>query len=99
MDKSFFIKVKNKLTIEALKKLKKELRENIIKCLDEEKLDKKLYEVEMDIFRDVMKDIDLKFEYRSELRDLIWLYSSMMGIDKRLENVNLGISYFKVMRE
>ena len=104
MDKSFFIKVKNKLTIEALKKLKKELRENIIKCLDEErktnvKLDKKLYEVEMDMFRDVMKDIDLKFEYRSELHDLIWLYSSLMDIDKKLENVNLGITYLKVMRE
>ena len=89
MDKSFFIKVKNKLTIEELKKLKKELRENIIKCFYEErktnvKLDKKLYEVEMDMFRDVMKDIDLKFEYRSEFHDLIWLYSSLMDIDKKI---------------
>ena len=46
MDGSFLIEVKNKLTIEEFKKFKKELRENIIKCLDErktnEKLDKRL---------------------------------------------------------
>ena len=107
MDKSFLIKVKNNLTIKSLKKLNKELRENIIKCLDEErktnvKLDKSLYEYEKDMFGYVMKDIvlfDLEFENRSELRDLIWLYSSLMDNDKNLENVKLGISYFKVMRD
>ena len=74
MEKSFFIEVKNKLNIESLKKLKKELRENIIKCLDDEtktnvELDKRLYEYEKDMFSYVMKDIVLEFENRSELRD------------------------------
>ena len=63
-----------------------------MKCLDEErktnvKLDKKLYEVEMDMFRDVMKDMDLKFN----LNDLIRLYSSLMNIDSIMEYVNLVI--------
>ena len=47
MEKSFFIEVKNKLNIEELKKNIKELREKIIKCLDEKRktnieLDKKI---------------------------------------------------------
>ena len=106
MDRSFLTEVKNKLTIEELNKFKKELRKNIIKCLDDErktneKLDKRLYEVEMVMFGDILKDS--YFEYSSEillkLRNLFWLYSSLMDIDKRLEDVNLGISDFKEMRE
>ena len=94
MEKSFFIEVKNKLNIEELKKNIKELREKIIKCLDEErktnvKLDKKLYEVEM--VRNVIKDTDLKFGYPSVLHDLIWLYSSLMDVDRKMEYVNLVI--------
>ena len=59
----------------------KELREKFIKCLDEERktnveLDEKLYEVERGMFRDVMKDLDFK----SELHNLIWLYSSLMDV-------------------
>ena len=82
----------------------KELREKIIKCLDEErktnvKLDKKLYECEKDMFNNFMKDIIFEFGYPAELDHLIWLYSSLMDIDKKLENVNLGIRYFEVMRE
>ena len=62
MDRSFLIKAKNKLTIEELKKFEKEFRENIIKCLDDErktneKLDKRLYEVEMDMFKAITKNL------------------------------------------
>ena len=108
MDKSFLNDIKNKLNIEELKTYIKELREKIIKCLDEERktnveLDKRLYEVEMDMFRDVVKGIDSYFEYPyeypSKLRDLIWLYSSLMDIDRKMEYMNIGISYLKVMRE
>ena len=51
------------------------------------------------MFRNVLKDIFLEFEIRSELRDLIWLYFSLMDIYKKMKNVNLGISFFEVMRE
>ena len=74
----------------------KELREKIIKCLDEErktnvKFDKKLYEVEKVMFRDVMKNIDLKYE----LHDLIWLYSSLMDVFIKMEYVNLAFDNYK----
>ena len=108
MDKTFLIEVQNKSRIEELKKFEKELRTNIIKCLDDErktneKLDKRLCEVEMVMFRDIVKDIDLNVEYGSEmvpkLSNLFWLYSRLMEIDKRLEDLNLVISDFKEMRE
>ena len=108
MDKSFLTEVKNMLTTEELKKLGKELQENIIKCLDDErktneKLDKRLYEVEMDMFRDIVKDSYSCFEFGSEmpskLGNLFWLYSRLMDIDKRLEDWNFGISDFKEMTE
>ena len=68
----FLIEVKNKLTIEELKKIKKELRKNVIKCIDDErktneKLDERLSEVEMVMFRDILKYIDSYIEYRSEM--------------------------------
>ena len=100
--------VKKKLTTEELKKFGKEFREKIIKCLDDEretneKLDKRLYEVGMIMFRDIVKDIHFNVEYGSEmvpkLRKSFWLYSNLMDIDKRLEDLNLGISDFKEMRE
>ena len=52
MEESFFVDFLKKLSIEELKKLEKKVRTNIIKCLDDErktneKLDKRLYEVEM----------------------------------------------------
>ena len=108
MDKSFLIEVQNKFRIEQLENFKKEVRTNIIKCLDDErktneKLDKRLYEVEMVMFRDIVKDIDLNVEYGSEmvpkLSNLFWLYSNLMDIDKRLEDLNLGISCFKEMTD
>ena len=60
---------------------------------------KKLYETELVMFRNVIKDIFLEIEIPSELGDLIWLYSSLMDIDKKMKNVNLGISFLEVMRE
>ena len=56
MEKSFFNEVENE-------EFKKEVREDILKCLDDErktnvKLDKRLYELEMDMFVVLMKDID-----------------------------------------
>ena len=80
----------------------------MIKCIDDErktneKLDKRLYEVETVMFADILKDIDSYIEHRSEmvqnLRKSFWLYSFLMDIDKRLEEFNLAISDFKEMRE
>ena len=108
MDKSFLIEVQKKLRIEELKNLEKELRTIIIKCLDDErktneKLDKRLYEIEMDMFSDIVKDIYSYVVYGSEmvpkLRKSFWLYTILMDIDKRLEDLNLGISDFKETRE
>ena len=108
MDRSFLIEVKNKLTVEEIKKFEKDLRENIIKCIDHErkrneKFDKRLYEVEMDMFKVIAKDLYFYFENGSEMLSKLsksfWLYSFLMDIDKRLEEFNLGISDFKEMRE
>ena len=106
MDRSFLSEVKNKLTIEKLKKFKKELQKNIIKCIDDErktneKLDKRLYEVDMDTLKVSTKDLYFYFKNGSlsKLRKSFWLYSFLMDIDKRLEDLNLGISDFKEMRE
>ena len=48
----------------------------------------------------LMKDIDSYLDYRSELvsklRDLIWLYSYLMDIDKKMEFMKLGFKkYFE----
>ena len=108
MDKSFLIEVQNKLRIEELENFKKEVRTNIRKCLDyerktNEKIDKRLYEVEMDMFKAITKHLYFYFEYGSEmpskLSNLISLYSRLMDFDKILKELNLGISDFKEMRE
>ena len=70
----------------------KELREKIIKCLYEERkinveLEQKFYEVERDIFRDVMKDLD----FESELHNLIRLYLSLIDLNSKMEYVNFVI--------
>ena len=60
--KSFLFGVENEFEKEiSIKEFKKELRENIVKCLDDErkktvKLDKRLCEVEIDMFEVVVKD-------------------------------------------
>ena len=84
-------------------KFKKELREDIVKCLNEERktdvnLNKRLYDLEMDKFVDLMKDIDsyCQSELVTKLRDLIWLYSYLMDIDKKMEGMKRGFKkYFK----
>ena len=90
MEKSFFNRVENE-------EFKKEVREDIVKCLDDErktnvKFDKRLYELEMDMFLVLMKDIDLycHSELVTKLRDFIWLYSYLMDIDEKMEFVKIG---------
>ena len=67
MEKKFLIEVENEFEKEFEKELnieefKKEVREDIVKRLDDERktnveLDKRLYEVELDMFEAVMIDI------------------------------------------
>ena len=89
----------------SIKKFKKEPRENIVKCLDDErkksvKLDKRLYEVEIDMFEDVVRDIKSRpgrtSKSLSKLQDLIRLYSTLIDIDKKMDDVKLGFKkYFE----
>ena len=90
MEKSFFNGVENE-------EFKKEFREDIVKCLDDERktnvnLNKRLYELEMDMFVVLMKDIDsyCHSELVSKLHDFIWLYSYLMDIDKKMQFMKLG---------
>ena len=85
MEKSFFNGVENG-------EFKKEGREDIVKCLDDERkanleIDKRLYELELNMFTVLMKEIDWYIDYHSEtvskLRDFIWLYSYLLDIDKK----------------
>ena len=88
---SFLFGVENEFEKEiGIKEFKKELRENIVKCLDDErkknvKLDKRLYEVEIDMFEVVVKDIKSRLgrtsKSLSKLQDLIRLYSTLIDID------------------
>ena len=84
MEESFFYTDENK-------ELKKQVREDIVKCLEEEKkknteLNKRLYELELDVFLVLKKEIHSYFEVRSEidtkLHDFIWLYSYLMDFAK-----------------
>ena len=100
MQKSFLFGVEDEFEKEiSIKEFKKELRENIVKCLDDErkksvKLDKRLYEVEIDMFEVVVRDIKSRpghpSKTLSKLQDLIRLYSTLMDIDKKMEDVKLG---------
>ena len=65
MEKSFFNEVENE-------EFKKQIREDIVKCLDDERkintnLNKKLYELELDMLLVLMKDIDSYFVRNSEI--------------------------------
>ena len=92
-EKSVSFGVENEFEKEiSIKEFKKELRENIVKCLDEErkksvKLDKRLYEVEIDMFEVVVRDVRERrgrpSKSLSKLQDLIRLYSTLMDIDKK----------------
>ena len=88
-----------------IKDFGKVLRENIIKCLHEErkkskKLDKRLFELEIEVFGLVVKDIKSKpgrpSKSSSQLEDLIRLYSSLMDIDKKISDMKkIYFQYFE----
>ena len=88
-----------------IKDFGKVLRENIIKCLNEErkkskKLDKRLFELEIEMFGLVVKDIKSKpgrqSRSLSKLEDLIRLYSSLMDIDKKISDIKkIYFQYFE----
>ena len=92
MEESFFYADENK-------ELKKQVREDIVNCLEEERkknteLNKRLYELELDMFIVLKKHMDSYFERHSEmaskLHDEIWLYSYLMDIDEKMEFVKIG---------
>ena len=88
-----------------IKDFGKVLRENIIKCLNEErkkskKLNKRLVELEIEMFGLVVKDIKSKpgrpSKSLSKLEDLIRLYSSLMDIDKKISDIKkIYFQYFE----
>ena len=81
---------------------RKVLREKITNCLNEErkkskKLDKILFEIEIEKFGLAIKDIKSKrgrpLKSLTKLEDLIKLYSSLMDIDKKISDIKSY--YFK----
>ena len=103
---SFLFGVENEFEKEiSIKEFKKELRENIVQCLDDErkksvKLDKRLYEVEIDMFEVVVRYIKSRpgrpSKSLSKLQDLIRPYSTLMDMDKKMEDLKLGFKkYFE----
>ena len=106
-EKSFSFESENEFEKEInIKDFKKELRENIVKCLNEErkkskKLDKRLYDLEIDMFEVVVRDLKSCPRLRpskslSKLQDLIRLYSTLIDIDKKMNDVKIGYKkYFE----
>ena len=86
------------------KYFRKVLREKITNCLNEErkkskKLDKILFEIEIEKFGLAVKDIKSKrgrpLKSLTKLEDLIKLYSSLMDIDKKISDIkNIYFQYF-----
>ena len=80
------------------------LREKITNCLNEErkkskKLDKILFEIEIEKFGLALKDIKSKrgrpLKSLSKLEDLIKLYSNLMDIDKKISDIkSCYLKYF-----
>ena len=80
------------------------MREKITNCLNEErkkskKLDKILFEIEIEKFGLAVKDIKSKrgrpLKSLTKLEDLIELYSSLMDIDKKISDIkNIYFQYF-----
>ena len=86
-----------------IKDFKKVLREKITKCLNEErkkskKLEKRLFELEIEMFGRAVKDIKSKpgrpLKSLSKLEDLIKLYSSLMDIGKKMIDIKNIFSIF-----
>ena len=105
-EKSFSFESENEFEKEInIKEFKKELRENIVKCLDDErkkskKLDKRLFELEIVMFEVVVRDIKSRpgrpSKSLSKLQDLIRLYSTLIDIDKKMNDVKIGYKkYFE----
>ena len=78
------------------KYFRKVLREKITNCLNEErkkskKLDKILFEIEIEKFGLAVKDIKSKrgrpLKSLTKLEDLIKLYSSLMDIDEKISEI------------
>ena len=86
------------------KYFRKVLREKITNCLNEErkkskKLDKILFEIEIEKFGLAVKDIKSKrgrpLKSLTKLEDLIQLYSSLMDIDKKMSDIkSCYLKYF-----
>ena len=80
------------------------MREKITNCLNEErkkskKLDKILFEIEIEKFGLAVKEIKSKrgrpLKSLTKLEDLIKLYSSLMDIDKKISDIkNIYFQYF-----
>ena len=105
-EKTFSFESENEFEKEiSIKEFKKELRENIVNCLNEErkkskKLVKRLYELEIDMFEVVVRDIKSRpgrpSKSLSKLQDLIRLYSTLIDIDKKMNDVKIGFKkYFE----
>ena len=105
-EKTFSFESENEFEKEIrIKEFNKELRENIVNCLNEErkkskKRDKRLYELEIDMFDVVVRDIKSRpgrpSKSLSKLQDLIRLYSTLIDIDKKMNDVKIGYKkYFE----
>ena len=79
------------------------LREKITKCLNEErkkskKLNKILFDLEIEKFGHALKDIKSKrgrpLKSLSKLEDLIKLYATLKDIDKKIMDVKSYLKYF-----
>ena len=86
-----------------IKEFGKVLRENIVKCLNEEgkkskKLNRRLFELEIDMFEVVVRDIKSRpgrpSKTLSKLQDLIRLYSSLMDVDKKMSDIKNGFKQY-----
>ena len=88
-----------------IKDFGKELRGKITKCINEErkrskKLDKRLSELEIEMFGYVVKDMKSKpgrpLKSLSKLEDLISLYSSMKDFDEKISDMKkIYYKYFE----
>ena len=86
-----------------IKEFGKVLRENIVKCLNEErkkskKLNRRLFELEIDMFEVVVRDIKSRpgrpSKSLSKLQVLISLYSSLMDVDKKTIDIKNGFKQY-----
>ena len=86
-----------------IKDFEKVLRGKISKCLNEEKkknekLEKKLFEVEVDLFEDVVDELKAKpgrpSKSLSKLEDMIRIYCSIKEVNKRIRYIKTKYEYY-----